>query len=259
MKNKNKLLYRYINESYNTKESSKALEGVILEQGSPQSSCWFSSLPLITGPVTTIKAFYSWMHSVTLKGGMEPTDCGVTAKGCPSVLHTLRNTVLVKSPVEMYITVSPSGGYAYDMPGSAQLITMGTHPRHQFVIPEGVAESRGSQDLFKGKTCVKFELQVEVSTPKDIPILLMHPVYHNDSPFYVVPGIIDRPHSRRIPLSLITLIDIPTEEKTYHIKQGDILAYLWSHKHLDLDFDRKAKMKSSVPFRGSFFRGFKDQ
>jgi hypothetical protein len=82
-----------------------------LEESSTSSSCWFRDLPVfVIKGINSIKGLLDVQHrelfNVAPENRVLPTGT-YTAKVCPGIAAILSNSVLVKCPVDLVISINP--------------------------------------------------------------------------------------------------------------------------------------------------------
>ena len=112
----------------------------------------------------------------------------------------------------------------------------------------------GAGHHFKGKTVLKFEMPLTIGVKNPLSYMYISPTFDSTNPFLPVSAPISRKDSYRQPLTVVTIIDVPTETTTYHIREGEVLAYLWASEGLQLTHFKFPDYKG---FRGRFIRGLK--
>ena len=212
-----------------------------LEESRPHSSSWFKGLPLnisehlVGRYIPSMSKLISYLHKGCMKGSPEhcsDLDGGFsTAKTCPGLKNILNNSVLIKSPCDIAITVEDTGLWMYSTPGGGMVEVMEGHPPCQFGAPGNLTT------LFKNKRVVKFTLPIYLSTDGE-PVIMLDPQLHpNRSGLTAVSGVLSYPATRGVPLSVITTFEVPEKGTTLDIsiKKGDILAYIWAANPLILE------------------------
>jgi ethanolamine utilization protein EutQ (cupin superfamily) len=225
---KNKITFRFHNNDLNDKSIADELIKTILVKATPTSSCWWSKLKSRTDKYKDNISRIKGSQSHFIKTGVDYStdDSGNTAKTCPGILGLLSQTFLIKSPTDIMITINNLGQYVSDI-SDKSILTIQEHPKHQFVHDDNT--------LFDGKIAIKFTIAISIKTT-GFPYILTNPTYHSDSGMYVPMGIINERYSNNQQLNLITLVDIPKEEKTITIKAGDVIGYLVPFAKSSLSF-----------------------
>jgi hypothetical protein len=216
---KKKLLYRFEEESRNTKSIAEELIETILSPAVPTTSCWWSKMKTRTDGFRSIGEAVVQKQKQWLLNGTEPNlEEGATAKTCPGIINLLKNSFLVKSPVSADFTLDSIGNYRFNV-SDGDILGISVHPANQFIQEDN--------QFFKNKMAIKFSLKVVIKTD-DFGYMLLDPTYHNKSDFLVPPGMIDAKYGNIQQLNVIAFIELPGEgdTKTISIKEGDVLAYL---------------------------------
>ena len=228
-----------------------------LEQGGTASSCWFSNLPVNVSWATigryipsirnfitellTLKSCGDKRAKARLKGTL------ATAKTCPGVRGVLENSILLKAPCDISILVTKEGSWqSYILPECSALLDIKEgHP------PEQLSPMKG-QNPFENKKVLKFSFPMHVCT-KGTPWLFLQPQYHNTLDYQVINGLISGVHTKVQELNLITVVEQRDYNYTINIKEGDVLAYLWSPKPLTLEYqDTPYPTRIDTHFIGNF-------
>ena len=230
MKNNKKLEYHFFSGSLQKPEKCDYPEDTIdriLSPSSPKSSCWWSNLTTgmgLKGRVAKImrrqRALLSREEQVS---GSPAFD--VNIKSCPAVNDVLFNSFLIKAPCDLAFSITKDGEFNYDC--ACNLFKIESHHISQFHTEKN--------NVFEGLMNIKFMFPVLIRT-KEVPLMYLQPMYHNNSPFMVVNGTIAGKYTKSQPLNLNVMVEIPKTSVpvSYSIKKGDILAYLWSPHKLEL-------------------------
>lgn len=201
-----------------------------LEVGDKKNNCWWKSLK------NNKKLFEVFnKHAQQFFNNQPIEDSSVfdkSAKVCPAIGDGILNkSIIIKSPCEILINIQANGSFYYEVPDS-RLLKISTHTTNQF----WTSENNVFQDYYN----FKFELPIQIST-NGLPYIFLEPQYHNlQTPFKVVNGVIEGKHTKSQPLNINTLVHVQ-EEKTYLIKEGDVLAYLWTPQSCKLSYDENLK------------------
>lgn len=197
-----------------------------MEKASSSTCPWHNSLsPLLFG----IKSIRSWFEEKkelyfnnkidyeTLNDQIN-LNSYATAKVCPGIKDLLNNSYLIKTPVDIHLSIHEDNSFYWNVPSkSSSGLNISSHSRDQFV----------SGDLFKDKLNIKFELPVLLTT-NNIPYAFFQPTYHTNADWEVVPGVITGKHTRLQELNVNTLFPIPKSgTEHYMIKAGTVLGYIW--------------------------------
>ena len=225
-----KIKYYFGSPKYQDKEIAEELIKTLLVTGSPRSSCWWSKLKAhLEGTSGTLEYIKSWQRRNIGRASHayeQMHESVNTAKGCPAIINVLQNSQLLLAPCDLIITVNDKQEYISGNPGS-DLVTISSHSVDQF-------HAEGS-NIFKGKMNIKFSFPIFIETDS-VPYIFLDPQYHNEHFFTVVNGCVAPPFTKGQPLNLNVLLDIPKTGvlKTYTIKKGDVLAYLWFPEKMKL-------------------------
>lgn len=229
MLNKNKISYRFNDESLNKKDIAEELIKNILVKATPMSSCWWGKMKTRTDGFKSLLDSIKHKQVKYLKTGEDfVVENGATAKTCPGIVGLFQQAFLIKSPTDIVITIDSEGGVVYDVSDNS-IIRITQHGKEQFY--------QDDNQLFKNKASIKFELLVSVKTT-GFEYIITDPTYHNNSGCFVPTGFMSSAYSNNQELNLITLIDIPKkgETKTISITNGDVLGYLIPFKKCSLEF-----------------------
>jgi hypothetical protein len=220
----------------------RGLINLYFENKGTKGSCWFSSLKvnisesLIGKYIPSIREFISTIQKSCLGG--DPTACEylsfdslATVKTCPGVRGILSNSIVVKAPCDISITINSEGEWLYKASDFRLVELTEEHPTIQFGAPFNNKDST----LFKNKRIIKIKLPITISTDGD-PYIHLHPQFHSDLPISVVNGVIETPYTEEVSLSIITFYTLPKSGSTLEIQinKGDALAYLWAPKPFKL-------------------------
>lgn len=230
-KKKNYLEYRFLDDKYDSNFEEMISE--ILVKSKPKTSCWWSSLSMLIGGWKSWDEYIKVYHRKILRNTphqyFDASDDNIgTAKHCPAVLDVLSDAFLIKSPSDMLITINSEGMFSCSF--ANKLIDIREHYGDQFLLPEKVS----SINLFKDKICLKFRIPIEIRT--DQPFTFLQPMYHNNVWYDVAVGTMSKKYSMKGgPLNIIVFVDKPKSgEIDYKINAGDVLAYMWFPKKVEL-------------------------
>jgi hypothetical protein len=249
---RNKLYYKFTDE-YPEKEGDNCINDY-LEEGNRNKSCWFKNLPAnigyaIYGKVipTTRKLIGLLMRKVR-KGGdpyaqnwWAEVHSLSTAKFCPGIHHILDNSILVKSPSDIHITVFKGGSWSYIVPDNRFILLSASHPKEQ------VTTTKREFNLFEGTSVIKFHLPIHIglSSSKNTYIYLQ-PQYHSNLPLRVINGVVHGDYTKILPLNIITTVEDRGEDYDIIIKKGDVLAYIWGPTKMSLTRKKGAYVTASA-------------
>jgi hypothetical protein len=220
-------------------EQEKEVIDSILDTRGTRSCSWYASLPsnisetIVGKYIPGVAKFLHYVHKKCLGGdtnlcGYVESGSGLaTVKTCPGVRGVLSNSIVVRSPCDVNITISDNGGWVYNSSNLSLLELTEDHPPEQFGAP-----FKGNKDrsLFSNNRVIKIKLPLLFATANNTPYLYLDPQFHVDTvPLKVVLGQIDNYATKKAPLNIITMFKIPEKGETLdiHIKKGTVLAYLW--------------------------------
>lgn len=228
MNKKNKISYIFHNHELNEKDIAQELIKKILVKAAPSSSCWWSKMKSRTDVYKDNLDRIIAKQSNFIKTGIDYTseDSDSTAKTCAGILGLFGQTFLVKSPTQIVITLNKNGNFVFDI-ADQSIVTIKEHPKSQF--------SQENDKMFDNKVCIKFSLGLSLKTT-GFSYMLSDPTYHSNSGCYVPMGLISEKYANNQQLNIITLVDIPKDEKTIIINEGDTIAYLIPFKRCILSF-----------------------
>jgi hypothetical protein len=233
-----------------------------LDNKGTKGSCWFSSLGvnisegLIGKYIPSIREFITTMHKTCLDGDTKACEnlnheALATVKTCPGVRGIISNSIVVKAPCDISITINSEGEWLYRSADVRLVEITEDHHALQFGAPFNTKNSA----LFKNKRVIKFKLPITIST--DGPSYIhLQPQFHSDLPLSVVNGVIEEPYTTEgAPLSIITLYTLPKRGSTLEIQisKGDALAYLWSPKPFKIKEGKPKALKPKLFYK--FMRG----
>jgi hypothetical protein len=256
---KNKLFYKFNNPS-NLEHSLRLQISDYLEEGSPSGSCWFRSLPtnlskfFLGEQVSSIRGLMTLLTSRASKGDSTSTDLlktvGTfsTAKTCPGIRGVLANSVLVKCPMDIQISVASTGTWAYRTAREGLLEIGDEHP------PAQVSTRDGLNNIFDGYKFLKIKLPLLLAT-RGVSYIHLQPQYHvRASEYFVMNGVMSGRTTYGEDLNIIIGIKLPPEGETIDIaiNAGDILAYLWAEKPMKVIEDTSISKTPKTKFIGSF-------
>lgn len=159
-----------------------------------------------------------------------------TAKFCTGIRDLLKTTLLIKSPIDIHVSIyNPNDGtpdveVIYNTPSvNNHGIHINMHDRPQFF-------TEGSSTLFSDVINIKFELPVLLSSK--LSWLFLQPTYHNDVPWTIVNGIVKQKFTK---LNIVSLMKRPDPGKVEHvyIKADTVLAYMWLPNKANFKYDDK--------------------
>lgn len=236
-KKKNYLEYSWSQQVTELKIHDELSEGMLDKFFSPavKTSCWFNNMKTKIGNIDVSEAIKR-KHKKIFKNEFVQTDDEYytgksysTVKTCPGVISFFKNTYLLKVPYDIIISINSDGATVTEMSRNDGLLRIDGHGGEQY-------QTHGKCDLFKDKLSIKFCFGLNVRT-NNIPWTFIQPIYHNEQPFTVAPGIIGDKLTNIQNLNLITFFDIPKEGVVHHhFKAGEVLAYMTFNEKVDLKY-----------------------
>lgn len=224
-------------------ENAEGFEvGDILENSTPKSSCWWSSMKsnlfgLKSHEEYLKLAYKDILHGAPIENISESTS---TSKVCPAILSSLNNTILVKAPCDFMISIDKSGKIVWG--SSNNIVSIDQHNPEQFHPKEN--------NIFKDMFNVKIMIDAHIRT-NGTPYLFLQPTFHNKIEYSVVNGFVDGDYTKSQPLIINTFVDTSlfNDVLNIDIRKGDVLAYIWTPEPLSIkkaksDFAKKAVFKS---------------
>jgi len=203
----------------------------ILVESSRKSSCWFSKLPIFIGRAHSLAQYFQEKHL--------GRAAGITAKVCPGIHSVLDNSILIKNPTDISISINRSGKYFWEVADDS-LVHIEEHPVEQ--VGEGV------HSIFKNKLFLKFSFHISIHNKGSDPIVFLQPHFHNYVPYMVMNAVVPPKYSSNwMSLNLIVIMDVPTNSdmETVIIKEGTTMAYLWGPNKIRV----KEGSRNSAPDR----------
>ena len=203
-----------------------------IEKSKKNKNCWWSSLPSMTGKDKGLLSYFKRkleeLHKTGDDSFLTAGSSPLTAKACPAINTLLDDSYILKTPTDIFINIEGNDVIVY--PYSVDWdIDIGRHPNNQFHTE--------SNNPFEGYMNVKFQLPILLNN-NNIPYIYLHPQYHSDNlPFTVINGVVNKDYKHE-PLNINTLIKVG-ESKTYRIKAGTPLAYIWFPEKTELVYNPK--------------------
>lgn len=151
-----------------------------------------------------------------------------TAKLCPNIVNILSQSVAVKAPVDIHVSVIK---YPKVEPKAHHVFVDDKFPYTQ---PHGrVQFTTEKSSVFTNMVNLKIEIGINLHCHKDTVVTFTQPLYHNDKvPYTVIPGMFTYPLNGFAGLIFNALMPEDTED--FIIKSGDVLFYA--------TFNRKVKL-----------------
>lgn len=156
-----------------------------------------------------------------------------TIKGCPSIVELLKQSIVVKAPMDIHVCVSHHVGdpepvvhiHSADLDFKFTQEESGTHKQIQFTCK--------NSDLFKDMVNLKLDCGIAIHMHKDVTLSFMQPIFHNHPvPWQVIPGIFTDPLNGYANLIFNSFLPINTED--FIIKKGTALFYATFSKKVEL-------------------------
>ena len=233
---RDKLYYTFNDPAWN-KDPERYIN-LMLEQSSRNKSCWYSNVPKILGGV---RNFVFKKHR-DIMNGVPPhktKNRSGSARLCPAIHSVLDNSILIKCPSDLAISITSNKEFFYTTPdplgSNSPLIAIRSHGYSDM-------ENVESPKLFEGYMNIKFVFPIHIGNNSDTPLIFLHPNFHTRSEFTVLNGVIPRGYVKYQELNINTLVKVPEKGEPpteIFIKKGEVLAYLWSPKQLSLTPSRK--------------------
>ena len=251
-----KKLYYAFRDSELNKHHEKYIN-LIIEEGTPKSSSWFSGVPSFGRSDKKIMDYFSSLKKTFFSGEFsgedqifdllrEPVS---TVKFCPAFPGLFNRIFLIKTPLDIHLTLSRNGGLYWNMPQNfgPQLIEISNHHSRQF--------TSSKSNLFNDMINIKFAMHLNIGTEKKMPYMFLPPMYHNNVPWTVLQGVVEKEHTTSQPLNLNTMFPLPEDEtKDYYIQEGTVLAYLFTMEPSELKMSEHVLMpKYKTKFFGKYF------
>ena len=220
-----------------------------LEKASPGKCPWYKGLPVYSSsPAKNYLQHWKLWWDAVKKGQVNPEDVdrefveadnkagSITGKRCPGIIGILNKSWIVKSPVEAYIHIE-DGDIKSVHCSDERFLQVHSHDVSQY-RPQGT-------DLFTTKKSLKLTFPVMLSTK--IPYVFFSPVFHKETEFEPVPGVLEDHWTYDVNLVVHCMTDI-TKDRYIHIKPGDPIAYLWLPEKTSLQYDPTFKDKRFMKY-----------
>lgn len=234
----------YLEYNFTNTETGLCIDDY-LEKHNKKNNDWWKSLSGVGGVFNThlewfrdsAKKYFDGNHHNAYKG------TPLTAKTCPAIGKGFLDKIfLIKLPCDMFIEISNDGQYYYQLPDTS-IMSMNTHPTHQFHSKEN--------NIFENYVNIKFQFPIHISAGNN-PLLYLDPQYHNfESEFKILNGVID-PKYQPQELNVNTLVKIEKQNKHFMLKKGTVLGYLWTPKQLTIRENKKLKLKTTTRFANNY-------
>ena len=174
---------------------------------------WWNRLPVFTNNMNTISEMIS-------KIGLENigTNFHTSAKICPSFNNLFRNSLLIKSPAEMYIELTNE---SCTWISSNELISISAHPGPQ--LPKRFEENY---------YYLKFQLPILFAMNKSNSMVIQNPTLYNEVDYNVCPNLTYIPKNTAQEVNIIAFFKKPKNNQkiVHHIKCDQVLGlYTFTH------------------------------
>jgi hypothetical protein len=146
-----------------------------------------------------------------------------TARICPSIHAALDESILVKFPVDLAITINKNSEWAWKSPeDEGDLLKITQHPTEQ------VSVSTCTINPFNNKLVLKFCLGAVIDNRSKFPFVFLQPQFHKDMPYEIICSPVPSTYGECMNLNVIFSINIPRRDTVTHFfNKGEVLAYLW--------------------------------
>jgi hypothetical protein len=237
-----KLYYKFTEDEMNVNPDFFISEYV--EKGSPTTCPFQKANNAFVGGIKNFRRFMSESFFNQRNGvdtGFRFGSTYSTIKVCPGVNDLLKNVFLLKTPVDIFISVfgdGKTGEFIWNTPSEGSGVEVSSHLQEQFT------NDSKDHNLFDSMMNIKFHLPLIFRATTES--VFMQPMFHNKVDFTVVNGVYPTVPT---PVNINTLIPVPNGQKDYFIPSGTVLSYIW--------FPQKTKLafSSSVP-RLHFLKNF---
>lgn len=201
---------------------------------------WRNLTPFIDGIKSVTELIETrWDHI------MNSTELGTprTSKTCPGISTLFSYSIPIKFPCDIFLETREDGTYYWRATNG--FMSIATH---------GPEQTEGSS-ISKDYITLKFEIPVVFMTDKPVCVSFVDPIFFNDMPYKVSPGIALETHS--IPLFLNTIAFFPKKNMKYVFYKDEVCSLLQFSdkvteiKQKDLSSKRLALIKSLTQ---SFFK-----
>ena len=162
------------------------------------------------------------------EGHITNTTYIATARMCPAIVNTLAQSIAVKAPVDIHVSVVHSTD---SEPKVHHVFT-----DHRFGYTHGHSRLQFTSDrnkLLNGFVNFKIETGLSLHCHKDTTIIFSQPVFHNPSvPYTVIPGSFTYPINGMAPIIFNAFM--PEDTKDFIIRRGEVLFYITFNKKVKL-------------------------
>jgi hypothetical protein len=170
-----------------------------------------------------------------------------TAKMCPNIINVLSQSVAIKAPVDIHVSVVK---HPNTEPKAHHVFVddkfMYTHPHGR------VQYTTEKSPVFTKMVNLKIETGINLHCHKDTVVMFTQPLYHNDTaPYTVVPGMFTYPLNGFS--GLIFNVLMPEDTEDFIIRSGDVLFYATFSKKVKLakTDDRKNRQIKKTLYKAS--------
>lgn len=210
---------------------------MFVEKNWKKTSCPFSKIKLINFSLSnafknTFEAF-SHAQSGYLNNFIDKDELNNitrstihSARACPALNSVIKNSLMIKSPVDMVISWKGQEVISTPACGTLNIEAVNDHHSSQSTTEDGYK-------LYGETTTLKFKIPLRFKT--SVPMISLQPSLHGPVPWTVVNGVFDA--GRTFPVwPIVTVPSSEQETKTLHIKKDTVLAYLWSPEKYNLKY-----------------------
>ena len=164
---------------------------------------WFTTQPLIThNEAKSVSDYIKKYWNDLMKYIPESIK---TSKGCPGFNTLFKHSVVIKFPCDVLLEIQENGDYKYQTKSKYTVLKNINH--------HGSGQFQGMPGNY---IAIKFEFDCHINV-KDTLIQFIDPLYWNDVPYKVTPGLVP---CDCMPLNVIVFF--PAGK--YHFKAGSVLA-----------------------------------
>lgn len=213
----------------------------VLDISALRTSSWYQNLDSFVHP--DIKSFKDFLKNLDRFFRFPKYT---TAKACPGIGQLMKNSVVVKSPIDFCFKVKQEHQdgedilrFVYYYSDSDMKDYCVNHFDFQYKSKDGYMD-----DYFN----IKIQLPVDMAS-NDSQMILVEPLYHKVNEFRTLPGVItlNKTYSQS-QVNVNTMWHFPkgTQEKEYLIKAGTPLAYMYFPNGVRVK-DRVTNMNKKVP------------
>jgi len=213
------------------KDLSIELFDKMMEPATPAACPWFKSLPVFFREKHDIKRIWEIHKELILNPPKGPEDVppfipgNKSARSCPAINSFLKQSYILKFPCDIAVTINSDGQW------------QASETRQDLMVLEGHPAEQYQSGIFENKVNIKFCYPIRITTD-NIPWGFYQPIYHEEQPFTVTPGIVDGKWTKSQELNINTVFNKPEKGQVdhYHFKTGDAFAYIRFEKRLTPNF-----------------------